>query len=724
MAIPIFLLLVFGVVEFARWLWFYSLSYTATREAARYGSSVGLNPDTNLTHEVDCVGIQNEAIRVGSYAGINTGSVGTIMEIRYDNGPADARDWSAKPLCGSGYDPVLGDRVLVRIALPFRPIFGIVPETNITNTAARTIIKDVDVGGTPGPLPPSPTPRITRTPTPEATPTVTPTPVDFKPYVISTIPQDDAINVFVDADLTVNFSESVTADGAWAALTCDGVPVDVVLSGADATYTINPISYMPAGKLCTATIYAANITDLDGTIDAMEADYTWTFTTKPDYPPTVISVVPVDGATNVSVFSIQTVRFSEVVTASGTWATLTCDGTPVAVTLSGSGDYYSITPNAPMPPGKLCTVTVLASKITDLDGTITQMENNYTWSFTTKPDLPPTVISTTPANSAVDVPVNTLLTVTFSEPVTAVGNWATLTCGSTSYALTLSGMGATYTITPAGDLIAGTVCTATVLAANISDLDGAVTQMAADYSWSFTLVPDEAPTVVSTSPFYYESNVPLNSDITVTFSEPVNVSSTWYSITCGLSDAHTATFTGGPTTFTINPDTDFYYGEQCLVMLENTLITDQDTNDPWDAMADDYILGFYTKTINWCDQIQYDSPVFNDKTYKYSIPLKNKFSLEPPLSARIVSLHVQWKDTKASLDLVTLDTNVWDGSDASGNLTITNWITDPVLNANMSSFKDLVLLFTSKKAEEELDTEMVIEFGNNPNYRCSIDPEQ
>ena len=82
LALPVFLLLVLGIMEFSWMLFHYSITFSASREAARYGSSVGLGA-TNLSRDIDCVGIRAEAFRVGRPAGITTNGQ---VEIRYDHG--------------------------------------------------------------------------------------------------------------------------------------------------------------------------------------------------------------------------------------------------------------------------------------------------------------------------------------------------------------------------------------------------------------------------------------------------------------------------------------------------------------------------------------------------------------------------------------------------------------------------------------------------------------
>jgi predicted extracellular nuclease len=101
--------------------------------------------------------------------------------------------------------------------------------------------------------------------------------------------------------------------------------------------------------------------------------------------------------------------------------------------------------------------------------------------------------------------------------------------------------------------------------------------------------------VSSTTPANGASGVPVGSNISLSFSEAVNVTDGWYSIACSGSGAHTATFAGGPTTFTLDPTSDFSPGETCTVTIDAADVTDQDTTDPPDAMAADYVFAFTTE---------------------------------------------------------------------------------------------------------------------------------
>ncbi len=103
---------------------------------------------------------------------------------------------------------------------------------------------------------------------------------------------------------------------------------------------------------------------------------------------------------------------------------------------------------------------------------------------------------------------------------------------------------------------------------------------------------DAAPSVLSTVPANGAVNVPLNSNITINFSEPVNVAGAWFSLSCANSGVHSAAVSGGPTSFVLDPDADFDANELCTITVVAGQITDQGTNDPPDNMAADYPWSF------------------------------------------------------------------------------------------------------------------------------------
>src|SRR6266536_2341468 len=98
---------------------------------------------------------------------------------------------------------------------------------------------------------------------------------------------------------------------------------------------------------------------------------------------------------------------------------------------------------------------------------------------------------------------------------------------------------------------------------------------------------DQPPSIVSRSPAGGATGIAANANVTITFSEPVNVGGSWFSISCGTSGTHTAAVSGGPTAFTLDPDADFAQGETCTVTVVGSQVSDKETSDPPDTMAGD-----------------------------------------------------------------------------------------------------------------------------------------
>lgn len=141
LTLPILLMLVIGVMEFGRLLFFYSAITTGTREAARYGAGSGLTASTAARYQ-DCQGIRDSAKRISGLAGIQDADIVVV----YDQGPGEAAIGTC-PVGGTGPALDLGDRIIVTVSGEFQPVVPIVnvPPLEITSVARRTILKDVEV---------------------------------------------------------------------------------------------------------------------------------------------------------------------------------------------------------------------------------------------------------------------------------------------------------------------------------------------------------------------------------------------------------------------------------------------------------------------------------------------------------------------------------------------------------------------------------------------------
>jgi hypothetical protein len=358
------------------------------------------------------------------------------------------------------------------------------------------------------------------------------------PLVVSTVPMNTATGVPVSQVLSATFNEAMncaafpaTAFTVVAAPGATPVPGTIACSGAVATFT-------PASDLAYNTVYTATITtgatSLAGT--PLASNYVWSFRTLPaPTPPTVIATVPVNGATAVPINQALSATFSVAMTPDTidtTTFTLaeTTSGTAVTgtVTYVAAGSIATFKPTTSLAPTTEYTATITTGA-QDVAGTA--LASNYVWTFTTAAlpiAVPPTVISTIPVNSATGVPLNQIVSATFStamDPATINSTTFTLIApgnvlvpGLVAYAA----VGNTLTFTPTSNLAPSTTFTATITT-GAQDLAG--TALAGNYVWTFTTgaaVVTVPPEIVSTVPANAATNVPLSQAVSATFSEAMN----------------------------------------------------------------------------------------------------------------------------------------------------------------------------------------------------------
>jgi endonuclease I len=105
-----------------------------------------------------------------------------------------------------------------------------------------------------------------------------------------------------------------------------------------------------------------------------------------------------------------------------------------------------------------------------------------------QPDAAPTVTSTSPANAAPSVAVNSNISITFSEPVSTTGAWFGISCSASgAHTAAVSGSGNVRTLDPSMDFTSLETCTVTLNASGISDLDGVITPMASNYVFTLKM---------------------------------------------------------------------------------------------------------------------------------------------------------------------------------------------------------------------------------------------
>jgi hypothetical protein len=400
------------------------------------------------------------------------------------------------------------------------------------------------------------------------------------PMVSSVTPLPNVTGVaFNTAVVTATFNKSMnpaTLTASSFSLACPmTTPIAGTVSYAAATNvaTLSLGRTLPGNTLCTATI-AGSVADTTG--NTISNPYVWSFSTgaTPEMiPPTVSSTAPTRGATNVAVDRRMVVSFSEpmnpttIIPANFSLICPTGTVIPSAVDYTVVGSVATLTPSRNLPFSSACSVSV-STGVKDVAGNA--MATAYSWNFSTSaaPDtLAPTVNSTLPRSNALLVPVNSLISATFSEPMTPLTITAsnfTVDCPSTATVAGTVGYavnGNVATFTPNANLPGNTICRATI-STGVKDLAGL--SMAANYVWNFTTGPTPdliPPTISTTVPARNATAVRINTLISASFSEPMNpltITTANFSVVCpsgtpvtGLVayavDGNVATFTPAST---------------------------------------------------------------------------------------------------------------------------------------------------------------------------------
>jgi hypothetical protein len=397
---------------------------------------------------------------------------------------------------------------------------------------------------------------------------------DTAPQVTSTTPSNGAINVPGNTNVTINFSEPVNlADAEWVAIFCGSSGVHpFTQSGGPQTFVLDPNTDFAPNEVCAVTVNASKVTDQDTNDppDNMASNHTFSFTMAgAESGVVVISQVYGGGGNSGATLKND---FIELFNRGNS-----------AVNLNGWSVQYASAAGTSWQKTDLTSFTLqpqqyyLVQEAAGSGGTANLPSPDATGSI---------AMSATSAKVAL---LNSTTTLTGGCPadsgiVDFVGYGSSATC--------FEGSGPTATLTnTTAALRLGNGCV---------DTDNNAADFAAggpnprNTASPFGNCLDQPPSVTSTTPAGGATGVALDANITIDFSEPVNVSDTWYTISCPSSGSHTATVSGGPQSFTLNPDADFATNETCTVTVLAANVTDQDAIDPPDNMASNHTFSFTT----------------------------------------------------------------------------------------------------------------------------------
>jgi YD repeat-containing protein len=252
--------------------------------------------------------------------------------------------------------------------------------------------------------------------------------------------------------------------------------------------------------------------------------------------PAIVSVSPPNGSVNVGDNAEVRVVFSKPInplTVNGTTIQLTGGGTtavPDSISFGNNNQSVLLVPHAPLPDNTLMTLAI--SGVTDVAGNAVAPQTT-TFTTGTGPDVvAPAVVNTNPFSGAVNVPVNTPIQLQISEPIdpgTVNKNTLFIDDGFTGQEVagsySVSADGRTINFLPGAPLAVSRTFIVFFANRGITDLSGNVLSCAVLCDFSFTTgttANTTGPSVVGVSPANGLTGVPINAQVVVKFSEPVD----------------------------------------------------------------------------------------------------------------------------------------------------------------------------------------------------------
>jgi methionine-rich copper-binding protein CopC len=363
------------------------------------------------------------------------------------------------------------------------------------------------------------------------------------PRVIAINPFDDAENVPVNAAFTVSMSEPIDAE----TLNRDSVDISDDITGFSVSGSIQvsadsrSFSFMPDKALTLGRRYNVYlswwITDLFGTPKEKNDHFSFqTAFSRDDVAPVIEQLNVQDGQTGIPTNALLNIRFNEPVShmdLADIKLARAGDGQAITVQRTLNSDHRTLTldPIAPLEADTSYTLTVTG--VEDLAGNrLATVEQR---SFTTgegSDTQEPNLVSYTPANGAVDVPMNAPIRLTFDERIdpAMLGGTELLSNNMDDWrasggSLELSADGKTVTLIPSVPLKAGRTYAVNVANFNYGGVKDLAGNGPGNNTYTFTTGQTDditAPEINLPSIPDGASGVPVNAQLAFRFTEPLS----------------------------------------------------------------------------------------------------------------------------------------------------------------------------------------------------------
>jgi len=377
------------------------------------------------------------------------------------------------------------------------------------------------------------------------------------PSITNISPSNETTEVPIDQPLVITFDENIQEinSGSFAMFESGTnvqlgtnwfLPALTTISGNQATITY-PTGYISAEQ-SVYFVLSGTIQDMAGNFWAgfSPDEYTITFGGGDNTAPTISSLFPANTATNVSLTANLILTADEEIQQPATGSILIKQGVSTVNTIpfndasvSFSGNLMTITDAlSGLNNSTQYSIEISDNAITDLAENGMLGTNNTSWSFTTEAlvDItPPQIVNISPANGSTGITIDQAFVITFDEDIVehtdggiqlfeaGTNTQITANVFAPNY-VTVSGNQATITY-PSG-YVQQSQSVYFVISTIIRDLAGNSWAgfAADDYTLTYEFLDEVSPTVTNYEPSFNETEIPLNSDLVLSFDEDVYAS--------------------------------------------------------------------------------------------------------------------------------------------------------------------------------------------------------
>jgi autotransporter-associated beta strand protein len=340
-----------------------------------------------------------------------------------------------------------------------------------------------------------------------------------------------------------------------------------------------------------------------------------------DRAPVLIGLSPTNTATGAEPNAYLEATFDEAIAlVPGGTITITNLSDTTATTITVPDAQVSVSPASTLAidlasnlnGNDTYAVRINGNTVADLNGdTFGGINDSTTWRFTvrTAEAVPPAIVSLSPSNSTVDLPITNILVASFDENIELLPGGSVILTNITAGTAThmtlpnaqIASAGVDLIITPSSDLVFGSTYAVLISSAAFEDGWGNdFSGITSTNIWAFTT--ESEPAIASLSPADNATGVALESDLSVTFNKDVVLISGGTITLKNLTDVTVTTFTlpdaqvsVAGALVTINPSADLTLGDQYSVRISSDAIDDLNGNS-FVGISDDVTWNFTATT--------------------------------------------------------------------------------------------------------------------------------